>query len=102
MPYAMLSTKQNDDAQVQVQGLVYDCYFYRNTEALQGIGRLFERFHMKHMHKIKSSFDMLAWGLLCVCVCVCVCARARALACVRAVCVCAVCVRGRKVGRVRG
>jgi predicted aminopeptidase len=40
--YAMLSTKQNNDAQVQVQGLVYDCYFYRNTEALQGIGRLFE------------------------------------------------------------
>jgi hypothetical protein len=38
----MLSTKQNNDAQVQVQGLVYDCYFYRNTEALQGIGRLFE------------------------------------------------------------
>jgi len=23
---------------VQVQGLVYDCYFYRNTDALQGIG----------------------------------------------------------------
>jgi hypothetical protein len=94
----MLSTKKNDDAQVQVQGLVYDCYFYRNTEALQGIGRLFESFHVKHMYKIKSSFYMrgdccvcarpLAWGLLCGCVGERVCERARAC-CVRLCGVCA-------------